>query len=109
MADMDSAFERQCSGLVARERSGHAAVVEENLLYVWGGFRVRTTRSLKCFTAYARPVLILQVSKKDLKTNKQQQQQALGFLVKILVVYFIIIFSHLSVCVSFRDICLKMS
>ncbi|KAG7224127.1 hypothetical protein INR49_019862 [Caranx melampygus] len=35
---MDSAFERHCSELVARERSGHTAVVEGNLLYVWGGY-----------------------------------------------------------------------
>lgn len=35
---MDSALERHCSELVARERSGHTAVVEENLLYVWGGY-----------------------------------------------------------------------
>uniref|UniRef100_A0A8C9Z6L1 Kelch domain containing 1 n=1 Tax=Sander lucioperca TaxID=283035 RepID=A0A8C9Z6L1_SANLU len=35
---MDSAFERHCSELVARERSGHTAVVEETLLYVWGGY-----------------------------------------------------------------------
>uniref|UniRef100_A0A8P4K5R9 Kelch domain-containing protein 1 n=1 Tax=Dicentrarchus labrax TaxID=13489 RepID=A0A8P4K5R9_DICLA len=36
---MDSAFEKHCSELVPLERSGHTAVVEENLLYVWGGFR----------------------------------------------------------------------
>ncbi|XP_070775924.1 kelch domain-containing protein 1-like [Enoplosus armatus] len=36
---MDSAFEGDFSEPVARERSGHTAVVEENLLYVWGGFR----------------------------------------------------------------------
>nr|XP_020481714.1 kelch domain-containing protein 1-like isoform X2 [Labrus bergylta] len=35
---MDSAFERHCSELVARERSGHTAVVEDSLLYVWGGY-----------------------------------------------------------------------
>ncbi|GAA6213412.1 kelch domain-containing protein 1 isoform X1 [Lates japonicus] len=35
---MDSACKRHCSELVARERSGHTAVVEENLLYVWGGY-----------------------------------------------------------------------
>ncbi|XP_034419453.1 kelch domain-containing protein 1 isoform X2 [Cyclopterus lumpus] len=35
---MDSAFEGHCSELVARERSGHTAVVEEDLLYVWGGY-----------------------------------------------------------------------
>ena len=31
--------------LVARERSGHTAVVEENLLYVWGGYMVRKTNT----------------------------------------------------------------
>ncbi|KAI3367188.1 hypothetical protein L3Q82_008243 [Scortum barcoo] len=35
---MDSAFERHRSELVARERSGHTAVVEGNQLYVWGGY-----------------------------------------------------------------------
>ncbi|XP_067336464.1 kelch domain-containing protein 1 isoform X2 [Channa argus] len=35
---MDSALERRCLELVARERSGHTAVVEDNLLYVWGGY-----------------------------------------------------------------------
>uniref|UniRef100_A0A3Q4I3X1 Kelch domain-containing protein 1-like n=1 Tax=Neolamprologus brichardi TaxID=32507 RepID=A0A3Q4I3X1_NEOBR len=35
---MDSAFERHCSELVARERSGHTAVLHDNLLYVWGGY-----------------------------------------------------------------------
>lgn len=40
---MDSAFERHCSELVARERSGHTAVVEDNLLYVWGGYMVSHT------------------------------------------------------------------
>lgn len=40
---MDSACKRHCSELVARERSGHTAVVEENLLYVWGGYMVRKT------------------------------------------------------------------
>ncbi|KAK5857566.1 hypothetical protein PBY51_010803 [Eleginops maclovinus] len=35
---MDSAFESRCSELVARERSGHTAVVDGNLLYVWGGY-----------------------------------------------------------------------
>lgn len=35
---MDSAFARHRSELVARERSGHTAVAEENLLYVWGGY-----------------------------------------------------------------------
>lgn len=38
---MASALERHCSELVARERSGHTAVVEDNLLYVWGGYMVR--------------------------------------------------------------------
>ena len=38
---MDPAFERHCSELVPRERSGHTAVVEDNLLYVWGGYMVR--------------------------------------------------------------------
>ncbi|XP_037652595.1 kelch domain-containing protein 1-like isoform X3 [Sebastes umbrosus] len=37
---MDPASERQiCSELLPPERSGHTAVVEDNLLYVWGGFR----------------------------------------------------------------------
>lgn len=40
---MDPAFERHCSELVARERSGHTAVMEDNLLYVWGGYMVRRT------------------------------------------------------------------
>uniref|UniRef100_A0A672HC93 Kelch domain-containing protein 1-like n=1 Tax=Salarias fasciatus TaxID=181472 RepID=A0A672HC93_SALFA len=35
---MDEEFERHCSELVARERSGHTAVVESSLLYVWGGY-----------------------------------------------------------------------
>ncbi|XP_016533759.1 kelch domain-containing protein 1 [Poecilia formosa] len=35
---MDPAFERHCSELVARERSGHTAVVLDSLLYVWGGY-----------------------------------------------------------------------
>lgn len=35
---MDSAFERHFSEVVARERSGHTAVAEDNLLYVWGGY-----------------------------------------------------------------------
>ncbi|XP_077415940.1 kelch domain-containing protein 1-like [Vanacampus margaritifer] len=34
---MESTFE-SCSELVARERSGHTAVVEGDLLYVWGGY-----------------------------------------------------------------------
>ena len=34
--------ERHRSELVAQERSGHTAVVEDNLLYVWGGYVVRT-------------------------------------------------------------------
>uniref|UniRef100_A0A3B5L544 Kelch domain containing 1 n=1 Tax=Xiphophorus couchianus TaxID=32473 RepID=A0A3B5L544_9TELE len=37
---MDPAFERRCSELVARERSGHTAVVLDSLLYVWGGYMV---------------------------------------------------------------------
>ncbi|XP_047201968.1 kelch domain-containing protein 1-like isoform X2 [Girardinichthys multiradiatus] len=35
---MYPAFERRRSELVARERSGHTAVVADNLLYVWGGY-----------------------------------------------------------------------
>ncbi|XP_076013917.1 kelch domain-containing protein 1 [Genypterus blacodes] len=35
---MDPASEGHCMELVARERSGHTAVVEENKLYVWGGY-----------------------------------------------------------------------
>ncbi|XP_056151478.1 kelch domain-containing protein 1 [Lampris incognitus] len=35
---MDSQHERHCPELVARERSGHTALVEDNLLYVWGGY-----------------------------------------------------------------------
>ncbi|XP_008309359.1 kelch domain-containing protein 1 [Cynoglossus semilaevis] len=36
---MDTGAESQCSELVARERSGHTAVVtDDNLLYVWGGY-----------------------------------------------------------------------
>lgn len=36
---MDSALEQAYSSeLVARERSGHTALVEDNLLYVWGGY-----------------------------------------------------------------------
>uniref|UniRef100_A0A667ZE71 Kelch domain containing 1 n=1 Tax=Myripristis murdjan TaxID=586833 RepID=A0A667ZE71_9TELE len=35
---MDSAFERHCSELVARERSGHTALLLDQLLYVWGGY-----------------------------------------------------------------------
>ncbi|KAJ0009152.1 hypothetical protein NQD34_016567 [Periophthalmus magnuspinnatus] len=35
---MDRALERQCLELVARERSGHTAVLHNNLLYVWGGY-----------------------------------------------------------------------
>lgn len=42
---MDSAFERHFSELVARERSGHTAVAEDNLLYVWGGYMVRKTNT----------------------------------------------------------------
>lgn len=34
--------------LVARERSGHTAVVEGNFLYVWGGYVVRKRR-VKCY------------------------------------------------------------
>ena len=34
--------ERHRSELVAQERSGHTAVVEDNLLYVWGGYVVKT-------------------------------------------------------------------
>ena len=40
---MDPEFETHRSELVARERSGHTAVVEDNLLYVWGGYVVRQT------------------------------------------------------------------
>lgn len=40
---MDPAFERHYSEVVARERSGHTAVAEDNLLYVWGGYMVRKT------------------------------------------------------------------
>ncbi|XP_053701188.1 kelch domain-containing protein 1-like isoform X1 [Synchiropus splendidus] len=35
---MEVEFERNRSELVARERSGHSAVVEDHLLYVWGGY-----------------------------------------------------------------------
>uniref|UniRef100_A0A3P9A874 Kelch domain containing 1 n=1 Tax=Esox lucius TaxID=8010 RepID=A0A3P9A874_ESOLU len=35
---MDSATEKHCSELVARERSGHTALVEGNVMYVWGGY-----------------------------------------------------------------------
>lgn len=42
---MDSGFERHFSELVARERSGHTAVAEDNLLYVWGGYMVRKTNT----------------------------------------------------------------
>ncbi|KAL0969620.1 hypothetical protein UPYG_G00229930 [Umbra pygmaea] len=35
---MDSTFERNCSELVAGERSGHTALVEGNVMYVWGGY-----------------------------------------------------------------------
>lgn len=44
---MDSAFERHCSELVARERSGHTAVLHDNLLYVWGGYMVRKHWNIK--------------------------------------------------------------
>lgn len=40
---MDSDFQGHFSELVARERSGHTAVVEGSLLYVWGGYMVRNT------------------------------------------------------------------
>ncbi|XP_041810099.1 kelch domain-containing protein 1-like [Chelmon rostratus] len=36
---MDSVLENNCSDLVPHERSGHTAALEENLLYVWGGYR----------------------------------------------------------------------
>ncbi|XP_034015883.1 kelch domain-containing protein 1-like [Thalassophryne amazonica] len=36
---MDSElFERHYSEVVAHERSGHTALLEDNLLYVWGGY-----------------------------------------------------------------------
>uniref|UniRef100_A0A8C6S9H3 Kelch domain-containing protein 1 n=1 Tax=Neogobius melanostomus TaxID=47308 RepID=A0A8C6S9H3_9GOBI len=35
---MESALERHRLELVARERSGHTAVLHDNLLYVWGGY-----------------------------------------------------------------------
>ncbi|XP_062325407.1 kelch domain-containing protein 1 isoform X1 [Osmerus eperlanus] len=35
---MNSAIEAHCSELVARERSGHTALVEGDQLYVWGGY-----------------------------------------------------------------------
>lgn len=44
---MDPAFERHYSEVVARERSGHTAVAEDNLLYVWGGYMVRKTHITK--------------------------------------------------------------
>lgn len=40
---MDSGFQGHFLELVARERSGHTAVVEGSLLYVWGGYMVRNT------------------------------------------------------------------
>lgn len=48
---MDSAFQRHISELVARERSGHTAVVEGNLLYVWGGYMVRNKQMSAELTA----------------------------------------------------------
>ncbi|XP_070834673.1 kelch domain-containing protein 1-like [Chaetodon trifascialis] len=36
---MESTLQSLCSDLAPHERSGHTAVVEENLLYVWGGCR----------------------------------------------------------------------
>lgn len=44
---MDSGFQRHISELVARERSGHTAVVEGSLLYVWGGYMVRNTNDIE--------------------------------------------------------------
>lgn len=38
-------MERHRLELVARERSGHTAVVEDNLLYVWGGYMVSKTNT----------------------------------------------------------------
>lgn len=35
---MEPGFERHCLELVARERSGHTAVLHDNCLYVWGGY-----------------------------------------------------------------------
>ncbi|XP_045569877.1 kelch domain-containing protein 1 [Salmo salar] len=35
---MDSAIAKHCPELVAGERSGHTAVAEGNVLYVWGGY-----------------------------------------------------------------------
>uniref|UniRef100_A0A3B3U8N1 Kelch domain containing 1 n=1 Tax=Poecilia latipinna TaxID=48699 RepID=A0A3B3U8N1_9TELE len=61
---MDPAFERHCSELVARERSGHTAVVLDSLLYVWGGYMVRemhkyVTRSTEIYMKSITPVLRL--------------------------------------------------
>ncbi|XP_073339272.1 kelch domain-containing protein 1-like [Pagrus major] len=44
---MNSEFGKHCSELVPRERSGHTAVVEENLLYVWGGSGAVATPSAR--------------------------------------------------------------
>ncbi len=43
---MDPALERRCVEMTPLERSGHTAVVEENLLFVWGGCRVRRTTTV---------------------------------------------------------------
>ena len=51
---MDSAFERHISELVARERSGHTAVAEDNLLYVWGGYMVSKTNIPTCHCGRGR-------------------------------------------------------
>ena len=42
MSPAEVMAERRRSELVAQERSGHTAVVEDNLLYVWGGYVVNT-------------------------------------------------------------------
>ncbi|KAK5857565.1 hypothetical protein PBY51_010803 [Eleginops maclovinus] len=36
---MESATERRCLELIPHGRGGHMAVVEKNLLYVWGGLK----------------------------------------------------------------------
>lgn len=48
---MDPGFQGHFSELVARERSGHTAVVEGHRLYVWGGYMVRNTHPCQPISA----------------------------------------------------------
>ena len=69
---MNSELEKRSSALVPRERSGHTAVVEENLLYVWGGCGVRKFNFCMCYCLLLQHKLQCKYNNKDFPYQKSK-------------------------------------